>query len=123
MLNSPLIEHHAAYDIWNCIRHQQLTIEWLALVFREFFGENVDFLDALFLYRWFPDTEVSHGCHGEFSGELPIMEVENDAFTLNDSICHRKPIWAFTEEFWFLHQGFSDDFWTIEYDNGMITKS
>ena len=50
------------------------------------------------------------------------MDVENDAFTLNDIICLTKVIGALTEDLWFFYQSFSDDLWTIEYDNGMKTK-
>ena len=119
----PLVKHDATYDIWNSICHQQLTVEWLAVVFGEFFSEDVDFLDALFLYQGLPNTKVSHGWYGKFPCELPVMEVENDTFTLNDSIDLMHPVRALTEEFRFLHQSFFNSRCTVEYDDWSITES
>ena len=119
----PPVEHHPAYDIWNSIWHEQLAIEWLAVIFSEFFSENVDFLDALFLYRRLSDAKVSHGWDGKFPGGQPVMAIEDDASIFNHSIGPVHPVRALTEEFRFLHQSFFDSCCTVEYDDWSKTKS
>ena len=64
----PLVKHDTADDVGHSISHQQPTIKRLPFVSVELFCQHVDFLQALFLYRRFPNTKVAHARHGKFPG-------------------------------------------------------
>ena len=109
-VTSPAIEHHATNYIRDSIRHESLTVEWLALLFVEFFGNDIDFVHTSLLYRWLPYSKVTQGSHCESPCELPVMKIKNDAFASCYFFDKDTPIRPFAERFWFLHQSFSDRF-------------
>ena len=121
-INPPAIEYHAANYIRHSIWNESLTVERFALLSGEFLCNDIDFVNTSLLYGWLAHPKVTQGSHCKSPSELPVMDVENDAFARCYFYEKFRPDRSFAERFRFLHQSFSHSFWRTENNTRPMTE-